>query len=251
MGSIATKAASNFVFPGIEHGNAKNDSIELLTNNSNDYSIPITHIRHKTPNTLIFYSHGNAEDLYSIQDYLQGLSQELSVDIISWDYAGYGLHKTLDTVKPTEQNVYDDAQTVFDYVAEQKLPIVIWGRSLGSAPAIHVSVNNQELILGIIVESGFRSISRIVSERLHNIWDEFDNEALIKNQKIIPILFVHGKQDTVVPFEHGERLYELCPCDQKEYFWVERGGHNDLDSTYRSEILFRVDTFIEKFSKRS
>ena len=249
MGSVATKAAQGFVFPGTQQSIGFSNDTELLPTKDPNYSIPYVHIRHKTPKAIVFYSHGNAEDLYSIQNYLQELSNELFVDIISFDYAGYGKHKEMDDVKPTEQNVYADAQVVFNYVVAQGLPVLVWGRSLGSAPAIYVSVNNQKIILGMIIESGFRSISRIVSNRLHDIWDQFDNEALIKNQKIIPILFIHGKQDTVVPFSHGEKLFDLCPCEQKECFWIARGHHNDLDSTYRSEILFRVGTFLEKFSK--
>jgi len=176
---------------------------------------------------------------------LKELSAELSCDLISYDYAGYGKHKFLDDVKPTEQNVYDDAQTVFEYVQQQGLPIIIYGRSLGSAPAVYIASQNQNEIKGLVVESGFRSISRVVSNTLHNIFDMFDNEKLMKQQYIVPTLFIHGKKDTVVPFTHGEYLYEICACEKKYKFWLENGHHNDIESRYKSEVLFRLNTFID------
>jgi len=253
MGPVASHAAQPYVFPGKNNPkiNGMDDSVELLpTDDDGLYFIPFTHIRHKTPRALIYYSHGNAEDLYSIQNYLKELSKELKVDVISWDFAGYGKHKVLDDVQPSEENVYTDSLKMFAYVQiqadQQKIPIIVYGRSLGSAPAIYVASKHQNDCGALIVESGFRSISRIVSNTLHNIYDLFDNEALIKKQHLVPTLFIHGKKDHVVPFAHGERLYNICPCEKKYSFWLEDGHHNDIESLYRSEIYIRLNHFIDK-----
>jgi len=257
MGSIATKATQGFVFPGKDNPSVYSSvqPIESLPTDDENYSIPYSHIRHKKPRALIFYSHGNASDLYSVNNYLKELSQELSVDVVGWDYASYGLHKQLDDVKPTEENVYADSLKIFDYVqiesVKQNIPIIVYGRSLGSAPAIYVAANHQQDIAGLIVESGFRSIARVVSTTLHNIYDLFDNEKCIQKQHLIPTLFIHGKQDHVVPFSHGEKLYNICPCEKKEHFWIPNGHHNDIDSTYKSELYIRLRGFIEHTHQES
>ena len=119
MGSVATKAAEGYVFPGVNIAiDGKNDDqIKLLKTDSEHYSIPYVHVKTAVlPRAIVFYSHGNAEDLHTVLDYLQDISKELCVEVISYDYAGYGLHKTLDDVKPSEENVYADANTVFAYV---------------------------------------------------------------------------------------------------------------------------------------
>ena len=181
---------------------------------------------------------------------LEEVSSELQVNIISWDYAGYGKHKLLDNVKPSEENVYADAEQVFNFVTIQAdasdLPVVVYGRSLGSAPAIYITTKFQERINGLIVESGFRSISRVVSDTLHTLFDMFDNESLIKQQRKVPTMFVHGEKDNVVPFEHGKHLHELCACEKKYNFWIPNGHHNDLDSTYREELFIRLRGFIDR-----
>lgn len=254
MGPVASHAAQPYVFPGKNNPNIDgiDDLIEVLPTDDENYSIPFTHIRHKNPRAIIFYSHGNAEDLYGIQDYLKDLSLKLRVDVLSWDYAGYGLHRALDNVKPSEDNVYVDSLKMLAYVQIQaekyNIPIIVYGRSLGSAPAIYVASKHQGNISGLIVESGFRSISRVVSETLHNLFDMFDNERLIKTQQNVPTLFVHGRKDTVVPFEHGEKLYELCKCDKKDCYWINDGHHNDLDSRYREELFIRLNSFIDSLN---
>ena len=252
MGPVASHAAQPYVFPGKDNPTifGLDDSVEVLPTDDENYSIPFTHIRHKESRAIVFYSHGNAEDLYGIQNYLKDLSKKLKIDVISWDYAGYGLHRVNDTVKPSEANVYVDSLKMFAYVQIQaekyNIPIIVYGRSLGSAPAIYVASKHQNDITGLIVESGFRSISRVVSDTLHNLFDLFDNEALIQKQQNVPTLFIHGKKDTVVPFTHGEHLYDLCACKKKYCFWLNDGGHNNIESTYRSEIFIRLNHFIEQ-----
>ena len=79
----------------------------------------------------------------------------------------------------------------------------------------------------------------------------FDNN---KEQKSIPTsvrsLYVHGKRDRVVPFEHGRSLYISSVCDSKDCFWIEDGTHNNIDSSYRGELLIRVSHFLAKIRER-
>ena len=250
MGSVASKVAQPYVFPGTQQSIGFSDDIELLPTDDPNYYIPYIHLQQNSPRAIVFYSHGNAENLYSCLDFLKYVSKELCVDIISWDYAGYGQHKLNDTVQPNEANVYKDALNIFDWIQAHACyrngnkPILVFGRSLGSAPAIYVASQRPNAVQGLIVESGFRSISRVVSNTLHNLFDIFDNEKYIK-QIQMPALFIHGKKDPVVPFAHGECLHELCACEKKYNFWIPNGHHNDLESSYHKEIFIRLNGLID------
>lgn len=39
---------------------------------------------------LIIYSHGNAEDMLLCAEFLRSVSESLHMDIMTWDYSGYG-----------------------------------------------------------------------------------------------------------------------------------------------------------------
>jgi fermentation-respiration switch protein FrsA (DUF1100 family) len=47
------------------------------------------------------------------------------------------------------------------------------------------------------------------------------------------VLIIHGRQDEIIPFWHGERLFELAN-QPKRSFWVEGAGHNNLKVVART-----------------
>jgi abhydrolase domain-containing protein 17 len=57
-------------------------------------------------------------------------------------------------------------------------------------------------------------------------FDKFRNIDKIKEVHC-PILIIHGKDDRIVPFWHGEKLFEAAN-EPKLKFWVDDAGHNDL-----------------------
>ncbi len=71
--------------------------------------------------------------------------------------------------------------------------------------------------------------------------DPLGNMVNAKN----PVLFIHGREDTFVPFEYGQRLYDACPTS-KDFFWVPEAAH--ADSYYKSKEQYeaKVIDFISK-----
>lgn len=53
--------------------------------------ITATMIRARSANVTLLYSHGNAEDLNSSYSWMRRLSRELNVNVVGYDYTGYGL----------------------------------------------------------------------------------------------------------------------------------------------------------------
>jgi pimeloyl-ACP methyl ester carboxylesterase len=64
-------------------------SIIRLTTQTGD-EIAATFVRKKGAHVTILFSHGNAEDLNTCFQWLRRLSRELNVNMIAYDYPGYG-----------------------------------------------------------------------------------------------------------------------------------------------------------------
>lgn len=132
----------------------------------------------------ILYSHGNAEDLGLIYDYLQGLSQMLQVNMCAYDYSGYGLsipynerngHGLLENENtPSEEKCNSDICAVYKYLTTDRgihcKNIILYGRSLGGGPSCFLASktwNNKKNkrdngVGGLILHSTFSSVFRVV-----------------------------------------------------------------------------------------
>lgn len=80
---------------------------------------------------------------------------------------------------------------------------------MGSGPATYVAKKYKPAALFLI--SAFTSIKN-VAKSLYGfmggflVKERFNNLERIKNVKC-PVLFIHGKLDKTVPWEHSEQLY--------------------------------------------
>jgi len=220
-----------------------------IPSESEAYRIPAIHIAYPGSRTVIVYSHGNGEDLASVCAWCQEFSTRLRVDVVAWDYCGYGMHLIhRDNTTASENNVKSDILAVMEHTA-RTLPdkrMVLYGRSLGSGPTLYGAARDTSgRVQGIIVESGFLTCIKTV---LNTSWtapfDMFRNEHEILGCSM-PTLIVHGTHDRVVPFAHGKQLHALAPNAWKTGVWIENGTHNNLNNgTHATEVLHSIDHFL-------
>ena len=53
-----------------------------------------------------------------------------------------------------------------------------------------------------------------------------------------PVFIIHGTRDEVVPFWNGENLFLAAPVNLRaKPYWIEGGGHNNLESFARLVII--------------
>jgi fermentation-respiration switch protein FrsA (DUF1100 family) len=171
----------------------------------------------------ILFSHGNAEDLGLVSPFLEDL-QRRGFAVIAYDYHGYGTSSG----RPSEERAYMDIDAVYAHVTTtlqvEPRRIIAYGRSLGGAVAADLA--SRKPVGGLVLESTFVSAFRVVTRIRVLPFDKF--ETLSKLPAIhSPILVVHGKQDEVVPFQHGERLFAAAN-EPKRSLWVGEAGHNDI-----------------------
>lgn len=211
--------------------------------------IPAFFIERPNAKVTILFSHGNAEDLGMIYDWFNELARVLRVNIMAYDYTGYG--KSSGEV-PCEDFVYADIEAAYKYLLEvkniQPEEIVLYGRSLGSGPSCYLAqktANDGRSVAGVILQSPLLSAFRVAFNFRFTVpMDKFPNVDRASSIKC-PVFIVHGTQDEVVPFWHGEELFlAIEQCWRAKPFWVEGAGHNNIEAMLRPSGAF-VDALIE------
>lgn len=224
----------------------ENDAnIKQITSGDNQ-KISIMYLQNPQAKYTIIYAHGNAEDLGDIQSHLQRI-RNLGFNVLAYDYRGYGTS----TGRPTENNVYEDIDAVYNYLNQiLKVPsqqIIIFGRSVGGGSAVDLA--SRKPVAGLIVESTFTSAFRVVVTIPILPFDKFNNLDKIKKIKC-PVLVIHGRLDQVIPFDHSEKLFAAI-SSPKLSFWVDNANHDDVaDVAGKSydQILLQFADLVSKSS---
>jgi fermentation-respiration switch protein FrsA (DUF1100 family) len=192
----------------------------------------------------ILFSHGNAEDIGMAAFFLEEL-RNAGFAVFAYDYRGYGTSEG----KPSEENTYQDAQTAYKYVTEElKIPsekIIFHGRSLGGAVTVDLATHRK--CGGLVVESSFVSAFRIITKYQIFPIDKFQNLKKIKQVKC-PILFIHGRKDSLIPFWHAERLFAAAN-EPKFSLWLDEADHNNIYSVGKTEYLEKIRHFAGNLPK--
>ena len=186
----------------------------------------------------ILFSHGNAEDLGTIEPFIQSLRGS-GFSVLAYDYQGYGTSSGY----ASEENAYADITAAFNYLLTEKRikpnRIILHGRSLGGAIAADLA--SREKVGGLILESTFTSAFRVVTKYRMLPFDKFDSLGKIK-QVGSPVLIIHGTNDRTVPFYHGEELFKAAN-EPKSSLWLEGAGHNDVFYREQKRYLSAIKEF--------
>jgi len=216
--------------------------------NSSESRIPAFFIERPNAQVTILFSHGNAEDLGMIYDWFNDLARALRVNIMAYDYTGYGKSNG----SPHEYYCYEDIEAAYRYLIEvrrlQPEQIVLYGRSLGSGPSCYLAAKTSREgrpVAGVILQSPLLSAYRVAFNfRFTMVGDKFPNIDYAPHIRC-PVFIVHGTLDEVVPFRHGEELFLALPQSWRaKPFWVEGAGHNNIEALLRPSGMF-VDKLLE------
>jgi fermentation-respiration switch protein FrsA (DUF1100 family) len=185
-----------------------------------------------TSDKTLLYLHGNGINIGANAEHAARF-QALGLSVLLVDYRGYGRSHA---AFPSEQSVYADASAMWRYLVEDRgiepRKIFIYGHSLGGAIAIDLALHHPNAA-GLIVESAFTSIADMAERDplfglvpvgliLRHHFDSINKIAHLK----LPVLFIHGSQDTLVPASMSQRLYEAAP-DPKRIVLLPGGGHDN------------------------
>ena len=184
--------------------------------------------------TLLFF-HGKGEIVADYED-LGPIYTGLGLNFLPVDYRGYGRS----TGTPTVTAMMADCHIILAFAREwlqQRSfagPLVVMGRSLGSASALELAASHPDLIDGLIIESGFAHAGPLFTllgldlKALGITADTGFHQVDKIRQWTRPLLVIHAEHDQIIPFAEGLELYEACPSREKTLLKVPGAGHNDV-----------------------
>jgi len=190
--------------------------------------------------TIIFY-HGNAGNSANRVEMVEFMRTLLKVNIFIFDYSGYGLSRGT----PSEEQFYRDGQDAIDFVESRNDlagGIFLYGRSLGGAVVIDLAARPEnENLAGLIVENTFTSVPAMGSTLFSPaapiinllpgfaIKNKFYSDAKIQRLSL-PVLFMSGTDDELVPPRMMHKLHALCSSKLKVLCKM-KGHHNSTWTT--------------------
>ncbi|WP_404407099.1 alpha/beta hydrolase [Jeotgalibacillus malaysiensis] len=177
------------------------------------------------------------------------------------DYIGMGWHDRLDMLQWIDEVVKINPEA----------EIALFGISMGGATVMMTSGEELPRNVKVIVEDcGYTSVSDVFTYQLDdlfglpefpvlnaantvtNIRADYDlYEASAVNQVArseTPMLFIHGDEDTFVPFEMLDEVYETADVE-KDQLIIEGAGHGEAEKVdpeaYWNKVWSFVDQYIE------
>jgi len=188
--------------------------------------------------TVILYCHGNKwhMDFYwQRAKLLAHVNGKNRYGLMMMDYRGYGLSEG----KPSENGMYADVDACMLWLKERGLSsdrLVIYGFSLGSAPATELTANTRTLKPSrIILEAPFASVAVMVQDASQlNMPAVYFTDLKIDNAEeikkvTVPFLWLHGLSDSFLNYKtHGEVVYKNYGGNQKSKAMVEGADHGEV-----------------------
>ncbi|CAF4340060.1 unnamed protein product [Rotaria sp. Silwood2] len=198
---------------------------------------------------FIIWCHGNGCDIGSMHTVMKAFSRLLNAHVLIFEYPSYGLcqEKTI----ASEESINEHADRAYSFVRDTlRCPIdriIIYGHSIGSGPACHIASTRS--IGGLILQSPYTSIRNLVREKIGmlslfistSLWD---NLVAIKHIKV-PVLFIHGQLDNLIPPQHSQTLYDsLSHNEKRELIFLPHDDHNSMST---EDVISLVQSFLNRY----
>ncbi len=195
---------------------------------------------------LVIFFHGNAGNMGHRLDYLR-MFHDLGLATLIIDYRGYGKSSGA----PSEEGTYLDAAAAWRH-ATQVLGfpadrIALFGESLGGGVAAQLAAEHRPGAL--ILASTFTSVPDMGADLYPllpiRLLARIRYDTLARLPRIAcPVLVIHSRNDDIIPFVHGQRLFEAAR--QPKQFLEIVGGHNDGFVFGRNHWIKQLDEFLRR-----
>jgi len=161
------------------------------------------------------------------------------------DYRGYGRSEG----RPSETGTYLDAEAAYDWLRQHGLaPTGLYaiGESLGGGVACELA--RRRTLGGLVLLSAFTSTADVAAQfypwlPVHWLMSiRYDNLSKLP-ELTLPVLLLHGRQDSLIPFSHAERNYAAAR-EPKRLVALE-GDHNDLPYSAASDYQAALKAMLQ------
>lgn len=183
---------------------------------------------------VIVFFHGNAANIFlrqqKVNEYL-----DAGYGVLLAEYRGFGGNPG----DISEQGFYLDALSFIKWLEDRQAlapsGIVLYGESIGGGVAVEVAASlsrEGRSPFALVLEVPFTSL--VDMARLYYpfvpvdflLKDRFMNSEKIRDVRA-PLLVVNGDRDEVIPFQQGQKLFEMAG-EPKKYVKIPGGDHNNL-----------------------
>jgi fermentation-respiration switch protein FrsA (DUF1100 family) len=176
------------------------------------------------------YLHGQASNIDVAWPDVQRL-WDAGYNVVVVDYRGYGKSEG----EPSEAGLYLDARAAFALAqGDPRLDasrLVLWGHSLGTAVASELALDAPAALL--VMMAPFTSMTDMVElSSPYGVPADWHTDAELDTLSRIgavplPVVVVHGTDDSRVPTWMGEEVYRAAR-DPKRLVLVDGAGHDDV-----------------------
>ncbi|MBW7876868.1 MAG: alpha/beta hydrolase [Candidatus Cloacimonetes bacterium] len=183
---------------------------------------------HKSSGPVVLMCHGNAGNISYMIDSAKVL-WDMGYSVFVFDYRSYGLSQA----KPlSEEATYMDTRAAYLWLKNSKGyaedQIIVHGRSLGGPQAAHVA--RRFFPKALVLESTFTSLPELGKQLypwLPVLLLSRVQYPTLEDVKAVrcPVLIVHSTQDEVIPYPHGQKIFETAP--EPKSFVTITGDHNE------------------------
>ena len=197
----------------------------------------------------VVFSHGNTGSLAHHLGFVDWLMRS-NYNVLLYDYRGFGRSDG----KASRKGIIEDVQAAFSYIHTRKdvdaSKIVSFAHSLGGAKSIvALALKPVKGVRAVIVHGTFASYRDMARQKAGELGAKLTSDELsaidyVKKLAPVPMLFIHGENDNIVPFSQGLKLFEKAE-GPKTLFRVPNGLHsnslrlNRLE--YRKKMLMWLD----------
>ncbi len=199
---------------------------------------------------VILFCHGNAGNMSHRLSNVAAL-HNMGWSVIIFDYHGFGTSEG----RPSETRLYSDAKAVYEELISKGIPTekIIWfGRSLGGAVASYGAEHFPSA--GLILESTFTSAEGMAKYLYWPfpvqwlVWTKFPTLDRIRRIQL-PLLILHGDQDSMIPIRMGKELFEASASSSKSFHKVKGGEHNTTFSLGGTDYWNAFQNFMNGLKK--
>ena len=173
----------------------------------------------------VIFAHGNAELIDYWPEQMQPY-RDMGVSVLLAEYRGYGRSAG----NPSQERITADFVKFREWLdARDEVDpdrVIYHGRSLGGGAVAQLAAQRKPAAM--ILESTFTSVAAMAGSFMvpaNFISDPYDTLAVLGALGDVPVLVMHGRRDSVVPFGHGEQLAKAAKNVRFEAFDAD---HNDF-----------------------
>lgn len=210
---------------------------------------------------IAFVIHGYRSNHIDTTSMYYDLYKERGIDVFTCDhtaagdsdgdYIGFDVFESADCLKWIEflkEKFGDDIE------------IILHGFSMGAATVMQMSGKCPSNVKFIVEDSGYINAKASLDHQvgimyeplraINKVFGKYDlNDSDVTMSLLssdIPMLFVHGQDDKLVPYENGPKLFEMYR-GEKDSFFPEGTRHIEAIYTKPEEYGCKIDAFIEKY----